>query len=309
MANYLLLLTAICIHTLSCGILRNDFCKKNIKNNSDLQLFNATSSVVSVIVLIFISLAQHTLTVPSTYTVILSVGFGIVSAMFIILNMRALESGPLSYTNVIISCAMVIPSLAGLFMYKIIPHWSKETITFWQVIGIVLLILSFIFAVDKKQEKKAGTSIKWFLLSLGAFLFKGSTGIIQKIHQTSPEKDELGTFLILSFAITALFSFILMIYYNKGQKLPITITKNPSLKKFIAFSLLCGTGIAFGNHINMYLSGVMDSIIFFPVSNGGSLLLITLAGLIIYKEKLSKKQYVGLALGAVAILLLCNVIR
>ena len=44
----------------------------------------------------------------------------------------------------------------------------------------------------------------------------------------------------------------------------------------------------------------------FPIVNGGGLMLTTLTATLLFKERLSKKQWIGLALGAIAVILLCN---
>ena len=54
-----------------------------------------------------------------------------------------------------------------------------------------------------------------------------------------------------------------------------------------------------------YLSGVIDSVIFFPVVNGGGLVLTTLASLLIFKERLRGKQWIGILLGIASVLCLC----
>lgn len=66
-----------------------------------------------------------------------------------------------------------------------------------------------------------------------------------------------------------------------------------------------GVGIALNNLINLYLSGVVDSAVFFPIVNGGRLILITVASLIFFEEKLSANQWIGLCFAIAATLLLC----
>ena len=60
------------------------------------------------------------------------------------------------------------------------------------------------------------------------------------------------------------------------------------------------------NHkLNLFLSGVMDSAVFFPLVNGGGLVLVTLSALIIFRERLSVKQWISVALGIASVLCLC----
>lgn len=297
--NGILLAVSVVMNLLSCGILRNDFCKREIAGNADLNAFNAVSSLLSAATLAVIALASGSLCAPSAYTLVLGVIFGIATALCAILHMKALENGPLSYTSVICSCAMVIPALSGLVFFG-------EAVTPLQYAGIVLMVISFVCAVDK-QNGEAGMSFKWMLLCLGSFMFSGSVGVMQKVHQSSPHRDELGIFLVIAFIASAAFSAILSGCYKKaGQQ--ITVVTGAKVKKFTIVSIVCGVGIALCNQINMYLAGVMEAIIFYPVVNGAGMLLTTAAGLLFWKEKLSKKQWLGLATGAAAIFLLCGVI-
>ena len=140
--NGLLLAVSVVMNLLSCGILRNDFCKKEIAGNADLNAFNSVSSLLSAGTLAIIALVSGSLCAPSAYTVVLGVVFGIATALCAILHMKALENGPLSYTSVICSCAMVIPALSGLLFFG-------EAVTALQYVGIVLMVISFVCAVDK----------------------------------------------------------------------------------------------------------------------------------------------------------------
>lgn len=293
----MLLVVSIILNVLSCGLLRNDFCKKEIENQADLHAFNALSSIVSALTLFIVAAVSRSLCMPSFYTIALGTVFGIATALCAVLHMRALENGPLSYTNIITSCAMVIPALSGMVFYG-------EAILPGQFIGIALMVASFVCAVDTKNEE-SGTSVKWLLLCLGSFMFSGSVGIMQKVHQTSPHKDELGMFLVIAFIVSALFSLFYMLCLKKQS--PLTLTSRAKTSKFVWVSLVCGAAFALVNQINMYLAGAMPAIIFYPVVNGGGMILTTAAGLLLLKEKLSRRQTVGLVLGGAAIILLCGI--
>ena len=129
---------------------------------------------------------------------------------------------------------------------------------------------------------------------------------MQKIHQSSNFKGELSAFLIIAFLFSAVYSLVsAFLGCKKGQK--ITVMQSSKVKKLFLFSVICGAGIAFCNHINMYLAGVMQAIIFYPVVNGASMLLNTIAGVALWREKLSAKQWIGLVTGGAAIILLCGI--
>lgn len=298
--NGLLLGVSVAMNLLSCGILRNDFCKNEIVGDADLNAFNSVSSLFSAVTLVVIALVSGRLCVPSAYTLAMGAAFGLATALCAILNMKALENGPLSYTSIICSCAMVIPALSGLLFFG-------ESVTVLQYVGIMLMVVSFVCAVDR-QNGESGMTFKWMLLCLGSFFFSGSVGMMQKAHQSSAHRDELGIFLVIAFVISTAFSAAMSMYYRDTKHQRITVLSSVKLKKFVVVGVVSGVGIALCNQINMYLAGVMDAIIFYPVVNGAGMLLTTAAGLILWKERLSIKQWIGLATGAAAIFLLCGVL-
>ena len=110
---------------------------------------------------------------------------------------------------------------------------------------------------------------------------------------------------LAAFTVSALLSLVLLLIYRKKETIGVTLFERGKILSFLIITLVCGCGIAFCNHFNMYLSGVMPAIVVFPVLNGGTMILTTASGLIIWKERLSPKQIVGLAAGILAILLLC----
>lgn len=73
----------------------------------------------------------------------------------------------------------------------------------------------------------------------------------------------------------------------------------------IAMLIVSGVAIALNNIINLYLAGVMDSAVFFPLVNGGGLVLGIVAGLAVFREKLTVMQWIGIACGVAATLMLC----
>ena len=86
----------------------------------------------------------------------------------------------------------------------------------------------------------------------------------------------------------------------------------PAKKRFrwgrgaqIALLVVSGVTVALNNIINLYLAGVMESAVFFPLVNGVGLAVGIVAGLVIFREKLSPLQWAGIACGVAATLLLC----
>ena len=235
----------------------------------------------------------------STYTILLGIVFGILTALQGITNLLAIETGPLSYTTVIISCSTVISALSGAMFFR-------ETLTWAHTIGIVLMLFNFALATDYGGTQKKA-NLKWILYCSAAFLSTGFIGVMQKIHQNSPYKDQLNLFLVVAFGVSALFCGVFAIFLLRKNK---ARTENTPSKKHVTILLiimiLCGIFSAINNKFNLYLSGVMDSAVFFPIVNGGGLILTTISAFILFKERCTKKQWCGLFFGILSVVFLCN---
>ena len=130
---------------------------------------------------------------------------------------------------------------------------------------------------------------------------------MQKVHQSSEYKNELNSFLTIAFIVAALACFLATAVVKKQKSNDSTTTK--ATKKdailMLLLMIISGVCVAANNNLNLYLSGVIPSAIFFPLVNGGGLVLITLTALIIFREKLSKKQWIGLVFGITSVIFLC----
>lgn len=280
---------------LGCNIIQKYYASKSASGFLPVFLCNAISGIISAVVL----LCWGGFGTVSLFTALLGALFGLVVCMQGVATLLALRVGPMSFTTVIISFSTVLTALSGAVF------WG-ETLKPLQIVGIALMAVSFVFAVEKKSDEKSG-SWKWLLLCLLAFVCSGGVGLMQKIHQTSVHKDELNAFLITSFAVASVFSACAVAIMKAKEKTPLLPKKENGKVAWILIALMVIVGAltAVNHKLNLYLSGVMDSAVFFPIVNGGGLVLATVAALIVFREKLTKKQWCGVIVGTLSVLCLC----
>ena len=114
-------------------------------------------------------------------------------------------------------------------------------------------------------------------------------------------------FLVIAFICSFVFSagsIVVQRFGRNGKKEPF-FEKQAGAGPLAVLFIAGGVGIALINQINLYLSGVVDSAVFFPIVNGGALIMTTILSLVVFKERLTVRQWVGMALGIAATLLLC----
>ncbi|MBE6697899.1 MAG: hypothetical protein E7581_05190, partial [Ruminococcaceae bacterium] len=143
------------------------------------------------------------------------------------------------------------------------------------------------------------------------FAATGGIGVMQKVHQSSVYRNELNAFLIIAFVSSAVFCAIFALLQKRREGLSTNEKEKRNKSRMLIWLLIGimvtnGACVAVNNKFNLYLSGVMDSAIFFPIVNGGGLVLTTLAAVLLFKERLSVKQWIGVAFGIISVVFLCN---
>lgn len=267
------------------GSINNHFSKGKATTAADKYAFNIASSAAAFLVaFIFASTRQISL-----YTLSLGILFGILNGGSVFSRTFALAEGPLALTTLIGSCGMLIPSAAGVLF------WGED-ISPLQIIGIALMICALALVVGVKTEGKV--SVKWVLYSFTLFLCIGFTSIMQKIQQGSAYAHESGGFLMTAFTVSAIInSVMLAVTVKKCGKQP---ERNP--RRALGFLTGCCNGI--NNVFNLALAGMLPAVIFFPLANGGVILLVGLTGWILFGEKCTGRQWLGFLLGTVSILMI-----
>ena len=279
------------------SIAKKYYADKNSMGISGGFIFNAVGCLLAAVILF----CWGGFGPSSVFTIVLGVVFGVVTALQGITNIAALQVGPMSYTTVIISFSTLISALSGIMFFDEILGWA-------QIVGIVLMLASFVLAAKSDGDEKKANS-KWLFLCLISFVATGGIGVMQKVHQSSEYREELNAFLIIAFVSSAILCAIFTALLKRRESRSADVKNNANKKLFgllLGIMIVSGACVAVNNKFNLYLSGVMDSAVFFPIVNGGTLVLTTLAAVLLFKEKLSKKQWIGVVFGIVSVVFLCN---
>lgn len=275
------------------GFFKKDILNRCGSGKARHQLYNCLTSLVAVITLLMMAVPAK----MSWFTFGLGIVFGVVTAVQGLALLRALDIGPLSYTTVIVNLSTLIPALSGALIWN-------ERISVVQIVGIVALMVCFVLSTEAKGEQKS-KGMKWLAWTLVAFVCTGAIGVMQKWHQSTVYSDELDGFLVVTLGTSTLFS---------GAALGILALQRQMEKEVRAYfawwpliaMILAGVCIALCNKLNLHLAGVMDSAFFYPAMNGGTLIATTVGACILFRERLTKRQWIGVGVGISAVILLSN---
>lgn len=200
----------------------------------------------------------------------------------------ALKNGKTGICSTVYSLGFILPTVFGAIFYK-------ESLSLFDMIGLIVVL--FAIAVSGTRNKnQASSGNSYFLPLIIAMLCSGGLGVLQKIQQNSPYANEKVLFTLLSFVLAAIISFLRCLF-----------TKNRSaiIDKKILSATWVGAAFACCNLLNVILAGRLDSVLFYPILNIGTILVSIICGMIFFKEHFTKKDFLIFLLGITAILLIC----
>lgn len=196
----------------------------------------------------------------------------------------------LTVASVASKMSMIIPILFGII-------YLNEQLSTQKIIGIIFAIFAVYFVTKKStQTIVSSTFILPVLLFFGAGTIDTSMNYIQHTYLTN---EEINIFSAVTFLTAFCIGAYLLIF-----KL---ITKKTT---FHIRNVIGGISLGIPNYFSMYYlikalqTEHLESATIFTLINIGVILLTTLFGIILFKERLIKLNYVGILLAIIAVFLL-----
>ncbi|KJJ39553.1 MULTISPECIES: EamA family transporter [Aequorivita] len=214
-------------------------------------------------------------------------------AMFItVFNLMAIttQRSGLSVVSVATKMSVAIPILFGLLYYK-------ESLGVFKIIGIILALAAVYLASIKKQD---GLKIKPTNFIFPVLVFLGSGIIDTTIKYLEGEyiaKNDTPIFSATIFAMAAAIGVL----HLSAQALQ-------GKFKFQLKNVLGGIALGIPNYFSIYFlvqalrSGILESSGIFTVNNVAIVMISTLLGILLFKEKLLLKNWIGIGLAILGIL-------
>ncbi len=271
-------------------LLLRKFKNKTFTTPGDSFFFNGGLSLMWTLIMLIWFFASGDRTISGT-AMIYGTVFGCILCGFLFLKNESLASGPVSLTSLIGNCAFIIATLFGVF-------WAHNPINAFQIFGMSLIVVALLMCINPKKSGEK-LSAKWFVCCFFFFLVGGFVGIFNIVFGKSPVKSEINGMMLTASVVSCVLFFLMGIVLNKSKKLPM-----PTIRKgALIYILLSGISGCTYFRLNTALTPIIPSPIFFPVSNGGIVIISTFVGALLFKEKLSKIQFLGIIVGLVAIVI------
>ncbi len=192
--------------------------------------------------------------------------------------------------------SLIIPVVLSVYLYN-------ETVTGWKLAGVVLALVAVVLTCYQRRDRagKDNAGSKWiFMLPVALFIGSGLLdALLNHVQQTYVTEENKNAYLISSFLSAAVIgSTILVIQYIRGKL------------QFSFRHLLAGVIIGIPNYFSIWClvrflkSSPWQSSASIPVNNMGIVLFSSVAAWLLFKERLSRVNWMGIILSLIAIYLI-----
>lgn len=293
--NAVFLLTISISFAVINNLLLHDSKNKGFRGIGDVLLFNAMVSIIWIIGL----LALNKGTRISSSAWVWGGIYGSVMSAFLLCKMQALATGPVSITSFIGCSSLLLSTGFGIIYFN-------EHISVIQIFGVVCLLVALFLIIFKTTQSASGdgkAEKTWPIWSVLFFACSAATGIIFKLHQSSPARDEVNQ-MMLAAAVTSTILFLissLIVQHKVDNTMP-----HIASKAWVSV-IACGIASCGYNRLNISLSGMLPSIIFFPIFNGSVILFASLLAAFLFHEKITKRQMIGIGIGIISLVMVSGV--
>lgn len=196
-----------------------------------------------------------------------------------------------STASIAMKLGLVIPVMLAFLVYK-------EPVTTLKIVGIILALGAVVLSSIKQEEgEDKGKGVTLALLPLLVFFGSGGcdSGVQYANKQFFPNGGE-EAFVIFIFVFAAITGTSVVLYN-------VVVNKH----KLELKNLLGGIALGIPNYFSLYfimkamVTSGLNSSTLFPVNNISTVAVATVCSVILFKEKLSKLNIAGLALGILSI--------
>ncbi len=229
-------------------------------------------------------------TLPSKSWFFGAMALGVLFILVFTLMAATAQKIGVSVASVATKMSFVLPAVLGVVLYN-------EQLDAIKIIGIAVAILAVYLASMKRSSEvfKIAMLLLPFLVFLGSGIIDSAIKYFQESH-VPQEEFALFSALLFFFAFSAGLLFILV----KAAKQPLKLNYK---------NVLGGIALGIPNFFSIYFlllalgNEGLSSAAIFTINNVGIVVLSTLLAILLFKEKLSLKNWVGIGLAILSILL------
>lgn len=231
---------------------------------------------------------------PSWQTVLL----GLLNAgMLILYNTSIIEAGNRgSYSFLMVASmfgSILVPLAVGVL-------FLREALSGLQIAAVLLMLASLVL-MNLRTLSLKGASKGYYIWCIVLFMSNGLFNAISNLQTQVMDGAQRTEMLTILYLCSALAVILLECVRGQGKSLAAGFKMGRKAAIFLLITCLSATAAA---NLMLYVLTLMDSSVFFTIDGGGVLVLSILYSLVLFKEKPTWEQVVGMITAVVSIVLI-----
>lgn len=211
---------------------------------------------------------------------------------YLLMTASTQRSG-VTVTSLSSKLSVVLPILAGVI-------FLHEKLNLVASVGIVLALVALVLVVGGRNNKTDGRDVSRkvsMILPIFIFFGTGTGDILMKITEQQNTVGNLGFMIAFIYFVALVFGIIIVVW---------DLVKGKSKWEWKNAAGGIGLGVInyFSTYCVYYAMRCFDNVVLFPIYNIGVVSLTALTGWLLFKEKLTWKNYLGLAIAIIAVILI-----
>lgn len=186
--------------------------------------------------------------------------------------------------------SVVIPATMGIVLFQ-------EHINTASAIGIILALTALYLIVGRKEKEEKSQRRGWALFPILIFFGTGIGDVLMKLTEQRNSMPDMNVMIAFIYFVALFFGIALIVVDGiKGKT------------RFTWKNLIGGILLGLVNYYSTFwiyrCMRLFDNVFLFPVYNIGVVMLTALAGLLLFKEKLTPRKLLGIATAIIAVILI-----
>ena len=215
-----------------------------------------------------------------------ALGLGVINgALYLggfVMMQRNVKRNGVVLSSIFMKLGLLVPMALSILLFGEMPSWL-------QIAGFVLALIAIVLINLRKGSQNA-TAAGALLLML---LMNGTADAMSKIFEEVGDTALSDPFLFYTFLVAFLLCLVLVI-----------LAKEKPDRKSILFGILIGIPNFFSAKFLLMALQQIPAVIVYPTFNVAGLMVVTLAGVAFFKERLKAHQWVALGIIAAALVML-----
>ena len=226
--------------------------------------------------------------------VLLAIAYGVDLAACFMASAACYLCGPMSLTSIITNACVVLPIVVGCV-------WYDEVMTVAQILGCVLLAVTFLLSGLGGKQKQGKIALRWYPMVLLAFFLNGMGAVLLNIYGRVAGAAQRNSFLTVGYFLASVLLFAVFLTCPKQDRPKVTYLLRPA---FLLFVVMSSMGSFIGNGILMSLNTALPASLLYPLVNGGIGVFVATASWVVFRETMTLSRLLTILVGLSAIVVL-----